>query len=100
VAFTGDLARHEADLRAIWGGKLCVTALPNTDDELEAAIDAVHRDTESGTIPGIRIIDRGIDDAGNQIELHVVVAPEGFEADLEERYGVQFRVTTSLHPID
>jgi hypothetical protein len=35
VAFTGDLAGHEADLRAMYGGPLCVSGAERTAAELE-----------------------------------------------------------------
>ena len=35
VRFTGDLERHERELRKVWGGALCVSQAERTQAELE-----------------------------------------------------------------
>lgn len=45
-SFTGDLAAHEAELRRLYGGPLCVTAAERTIAELEALQGEVHEELE------------------------------------------------------
>jgi hypothetical protein len=60
VAFTGDLARHERELRAIWGGPLCVSEAEHSQADLmaiEASLPEEGRlgswvDVISGTVHG------------------------------------------------
>jgi hypothetical protein len=42
VAFTGDLERHQAQLRSVWGGRLCVTRQQRTYRELLAIQRELH----------------------------------------------------------
>lgn len=98
VGFTGDLARHEAELREVWGGPLCVVQLDRTVRELRAVQD--------------ELIRGGVDDLGLQVlwsstlerqqvvELGVVAAsPEQLDA-VEQRYGSGVvRVMPGLKPV-
>lgn len=85
VAFTGDLARHEAELSEVWGGPLCVVQLDRTVRELRAVQD--------------ELVSGGVDDLGLEVlwsatlerqqvvELGVVAAtPEQLDA-VEQRHG-------------
>jgi hypothetical protein len=98
VAFTGDLDRHEADLRALWGGPLCVIERADTRADLLAAEEAANRDLRSGRFPGTEDGRAEVDELGGQILVAVLAAPDGFEADLEERHGVPFKVSSVLRP--
>ena len=42
VAFTGDLDRHERELRALYGGPLCVSRVAHSQAELQDLQQAVH----------------------------------------------------------
>lgn len=78
VRFTGDVARHEADLRALWGGALCVSKGRHTEAELlriQEALSEREDVTWSST-----------DTIGEQVELGVVV-DDGLQAEVDETYG-------------
>jgi hypothetical protein len=85
AAFTGDLVRHEAELREIWGGPLCVTHHDRTLKELERIQTEIA--SEVGDQLGIEKTWSSIDVMANEVELGVVVADEGVRQALEERYG-------------
>jgi hypothetical protein len=42
VAITGDLERHQAQVRSLWGGRLCVTRQRRTYRELLAIQRELH----------------------------------------------------------
>ncbi len=76
--FTGDLERHEQELRALWGGALCVAGAQRSEAELAAIQDEV---TE---VEGLVWSSR--DTVGNRVEIGVIV-DDGIQADMDERYG-------------
>lgn len=78
VMFTGDLERHERELRSLWGGALCVSAAEHTEAEL-ARIQASL--TEEA-----HVLWSSTDTPGNRVEVGVVV-DDGLQARLDERYG-------------
>ena len=78
VRFTGDLARHERALRAIWGGALCVSMGERTAAEVET-IRAALQD-ELGPRVATAILGAG------RILLQVVV-DDGLQQRLDDRYG-------------
>ncbi|MBB5787164.1 hypothetical protein [Jiangella mangrovi] len=61
--FTGDLERHEAALREIWGGALCVSEAPNTMDDLRAIQDEL-----TGTIATENFVGAGVDTTANVLD--------------------------------
>lgn len=91
VLFTGDLERHEADLRTLWGGALCVAPAERTDAELAAIQEAV------GEEPGMLWSSR--DTVRNRVELGVVV-DDGVQERMDERYGEgTVAVEPALRPV-
>lgn len=77
LRFTGDLERHEAAVREVWGGSLCVSAAERTQaellaiqDEVHEAVDAVRSHTTFGAV-----------------EVQVWLAEPGLQEMLDERYG-------------
>lgn len=77
--FNGDLAAHEARLRAVWGGALCVSraALSTAD---------LHRiQGELSTLPGL--LSAGVDTLTNQVVAEVYVATDARRRELDTRYG-------------
>jgi hypothetical protein len=93
AAFTRDLVRHEAELREIWGGPLCVTRHDRTLEELEWIQAEIA--SEIGDQLGIEKTWSSIDVMANEVELGVVVADEDVREALDERYGPG---TVELHP--
>jgi len=92
VQFTGDLARHERALRAIWGGPLCVSMGERTAAEVEtiraALQDELGPRVTTGTLRAGRIL------------LQVVV-DDGLQQRLDDRYGPGLvEVSALLVPTD
>jgi hypothetical protein len=78
LRFTGDLERHEVELRKLYGGPLCVSEGRYTEAELL-------RIQEEVDVPDDVLWSSG-DTVGEQVELGVVV-DDGLQAELDERYG-------------
>jgi hypothetical protein len=98
VAFTGDLARHQAQLRPRWGGRLCVTRQRRSYRRLLG----IQRQLQgaAGRKLGLRVLGTGIDESANAVDLQVVVLPERARAALEARYGAgAVRATVALIPV-
>ena len=70
VMFTGDLERHEAELRAVWGGPLCVSSAPRSQgraardpgrpDRASPACSAATPNDRAGTLEVSVVIDDGL----------------------------------------
>lgn len=93
MRFTGDLARHEAQLRAVWGGALCVSKADRTLAETEAIISEVatgvdHMGAMSDVTTGV-------------VWVTVLVATEERQAELDAEYGAgTIKLQGLLRPID
>jgi hypothetical protein len=85
VAFTGDLARHEAQLRPLWGGRLCVTRQQRTYRELLRIQRELHG--AAGAELGLRVLSTGIREDANAVSLEVVVLEERAREALDARFG-------------
>ena len=98
VAFTGDLARHEAELRPRWGGRLCVTRQQRSYRQLLA----IQRELQgaAGKELGLRVLGSGIRESANAVTLMVVVLEERAHQALEARYGTgAVQATAVLTPL-
>jgi hypothetical protein len=86
VAFTGELARHETQLRSRWGGRLCVTGRQRTYRELLR----IQRQLQGavGAELGLQVLGTGIRESANAVSLMVVVLEERAREALDARYGV------------
>jgi hypothetical protein len=92
IRFTGDLEQHEAELRTIWGGPLCVSEAERTDTELRAIQEEL---VES--IPFHTSV--GVDPTAGVVELHVFV-DDGLQEQMDEQYGAGVvRVSAALRPV-
>ena len=78
VRFTGDVAAHEAELRELYGGPLCVSEGQRTEAELLRIQDELG-DRED-------LVWSSSDTIEEQVELGVVV-DDGVQAEMDERYG-------------
>jgi hypothetical protein len=78
LRFTGDVERHETELRPLWGGSLCVSEGQFTEEELlqiqQELDDRYDLLWSSG------------DTIGERVEVGVIVA-EGLQAEVDARYG-------------
>jgi len=85
VAFTGDLARYEAELRPRWGGRLCVTRQQRSYRELQR----IQYDLQGagGKRLGLRVLLTGIDEYDNAVTLTALVLDERAREALAARYG-------------
>ena len=77
--FSGDLAAHEARLRAVWGGALCVSPAARSTADLHRVQD------ELSTLPGL--LSAGVDTLTNQVVAEVYVATDARQQELDTRYG-------------
>jgi hypothetical protein len=86
VAFTGDPADHEAAIREVWGGPLCLTSAEHTFAELRRT----QRDLGDGGAErlGLQMTWSDIDIMDNQVQLGTVVFDPSQQAALDEEYGV------------
>jgi hypothetical protein len=85
AAFTGDLEGHEADLRELWGGPVCVTQHERTQDELDRIQEELGG--EVGASLGLQVTWSSGNVVDNRVEVGVVVAGEEVVAAVAERYG-------------
>ena len=98
VAFTGDLARHESQLRPRWGGRLCVTRQQRSYRELLR----IQRELQGsvGTKLGLRVLGTGIDESANAVSLEAVVLDARARDAIDARYGADaVQATAALTPI-
>jgi hypothetical protein len=98
LAFTGDLQRHEAELRTRWGGRLCVTRHQRTMAELRRIqrelLGAVGKDL------GLRVVSTGLRDDDNVVSLQAVVLDDQARQAIADRYGVgAVSATAILTPV-
>jgi hypothetical protein len=92
VAFTGDLERHEVELRRRWGGALCVSRAEHTAAELRQIQD------ELADTPGL--LGSGSGNVRHRVELTVILDDGTLQAELDDRYGEGVVVVTSaLQPV-
>lgn len=84
VAFTGDVERHTAELRKLWGGSLCVVQHPHT----EAALIKVQQEAQK-TIEelGLNFLGSSVDVIAGVVEAEVVFADASHQARIDERHG-------------
>lgn len=93
LSFTGDLERHEAAVREIWGGALCVSEAPASARELAN----IRSEIESSAGP---FQWSSIDETTGRIEVGVWL-DEGLQKQFDERYGVGVvDVQPALKPIE
>lgn len=98
VAFTGDLSRHETEIRQHWGGALCMVQHPRTLKRLQSIQAEVSG--RVGEELGLQTLDSGIDEVHNQVRLSVVVIDEQSRAALDARYGEgAVQVTAVFRPV-
>ncbi len=91
VSFTGDLAAREADLRAVWGGALCVTAAEHPHTRLE--------EIQAELAGEFGIFSAGVSEPENLVEVEALV-DDGLQEQLDETYGPgTVRVTSALRPV-
>lgn len=92
VQFTGDLARHEAEIRAVYGGAICVTAGKRSIAELTKI------QMEEASKPGMS---SSVDPVTGTLGIEVFVGTQAYQRELDAEYGPGVIVLTGLlMPID
>jgi hypothetical protein len=92
LALTGDLDRHEREVRAQWGGPLCVVEHARTYADLER----LQTELSSSELD---VLWSSLDELHNRVELGVVrLTPEQRERLAE--HGDAVFVTEALRPVD
>ena len=93
VAFTGSLARHERELREVWGGALCVSRRDHSYRELERV-----RRTLPGEL-GFETLWSSTDESEGKVAFGVILLDESTRSTIEERYGELLEVEERLQPV-
>jgi hypothetical protein len=97
AAFTRNLERHRAELRPRWGGRLCVTRLERSLDQLQRIQDELRGAV--GRRLGLQVVTSGIGQVDNVVDLQAVVLPDGAKAEVDRRYGAGVvHLTAALTP--
>lgn len=97
VKFTGDLQRHEREIRTFWGGALCVSKGERTMHELRAIQTEL---TGNAATYDLEMLSAGVDEIANVVTLDVVVVHPDTQQRLDDRYGKGLvRVTGRLQPV-
>lgn len=81
AAFTGSLDRHEAEIREVWGGALCLIERELSYRDLRDVQD------ELGDDPAIDVLWSDVDEVDGKVLAGVVVLDDAARARLDERYG-------------
>ncbi len=86
ATFTGDLSRHERDLRTVWGGPLCVSGSDLPFSELSR----IQKDLSGGASEaiGLKMTWSNVDVMAGRVELGVVLVTPEMQSALDEAYGV------------
>jgi hypothetical protein len=93
VTTTGDITAMEEELREVWGGSLCVSEAPRSQEQLLAIKD------ELLEMPGMLSI--GSDVRTGQVRVGVLVATEELQRELDDRFGAgAVRLHGVLAPLD
>ncbi|MFW6091350.1 MAG: hypothetical protein ACODAF_05695 [Actinomycetota bacterium] len=93
--FTGDLQRHEDEIRAIWGGALCVSAAEHTEAELRDIQRELSQEYSD------RLLASSADTVTGHVDLRVILDDGSLQRELDERYGEGLvRVRSALQPAD
>jgi hypothetical protein len=98
VAFSGDLAGHERDIRARWGGPLCVTHHSRTSAELQA----LQSKLTIGLLEaeGNYYFGSAVDEMTGVLVAQVLIADDVARAWAEEHFGAGIvRLEGALKPV-
>jgi hypothetical protein len=80
VTFTKDLPRHEAELRKVWGGALCVSKAPRSMKQMERIRGEVEPQVKG-------MLYSSIDELTDVLSITVPIATTAQQRDLDSRYG-------------
>ena len=86
VAFSGDLDRHRAELRALWGGPICVVEHQHTTAELDEILTSLTQHTWP-QLGDRRLVSGGTDPVDDVVNLEVVAATPAIQHFVDAKYG-------------
>lgn len=90
IQFTKDVAKHEAEIRTVWGGSLCVTQKGRSMAELTRIQNEIDD-----------IVSSTVDPVAGVVEVEVFVATQARQREFDARYGPGVvRLSGVLTPID
>ncbi|MFD3439048.1 hypothetical protein ACFWU3_16255 [Streptomyces sp. NPDC058685] len=84
VTFTRDLPGNEREVRAVWGGPLCLLTVERSHQELRTVREDLVKRASAGT-PGYLGV--GSDPRHNRVRLYVPVPSAHMQQELDRRYG-------------
>ncbi|MGZ4724319.1 MAG: hypothetical protein ACXV8L_08930 [Ilumatobacteraceae bacterium] len=88
VLFTGDVARHEAELRAVWPGALCVATAAMTADKMQAIADKVTLDEQGpDSLDPVMRAGANVDYSRGSVVVYVPAVTASLQAAFDARYG-------------
>lgn len=91
--FTADLDRHEQEIRAIWGGALCVSLAEHTEAALRTIQDELHAELPA-------VLSSGVDTVTGVVEIQVVLDNGDLQQQVDDRYGPgTVRISSALQPV-
>jgi hypothetical protein len=98
LAFTGDLERHEAEIRQSWGGPLCVVEHERTFRHIRQIQKELH-DVVAQELD-LDILWSDASEYHNTVEIGVLVIDAATQKEIDERYGEgAVEVTAQLQPM-
>ena len=98
ASFTGNLGAHEADLRKLWGGYLCVSKKDRTSAELRQIQSELHG--VAGDL-GMKVLAVSAREYEGDVELTVVFGDESDQVALDARYGKGVvKLVSRLMPVE
>ena len=95
VAFTGDLDRHEVELRNMWGGPLCLTRHEHTLKEL----NEIQREFPADDFD-LETLWSDIDVVEGEVLIGVVAIDPETSERIHDRYGQGVKILPALEPVD
>jgi hypothetical protein len=98
--FTGDIERHRAELKALWGGPICVTRLPRTDAELRRIADELQLDPAFARSLGLRVLMALPLDTEGRVWVQALLADDARQRAVDRRYGRGVvQLSSALQPV-
>lgn len=95
VRFTGDLDRHEQEIRNVWGGSLCVSKAERSMAELERIRDELIQSSDD-----LGMLTLSTDETRGVVDLQVIV-DDGVQERMDERYGKgTVDVSSAMRPVE
>lgn len=98
LAFTGDLERHEEEIRRSWGGPLCVVEHEHTFQRIREIQQELH-DVAAQEFD-LEVLWSDASEYRNLVEIGVVVIDPATQQEIDERYGHgTVEVVAQLRPV-